>query len=148
MRRSRKNSKGFTLMEVVIATALFGILCAVSIMNLNVFSSSSKNSANELNSFLKRARAKAVATTQSYMIQPSSTSQITSKYAKNCSATTWTDDSSLSLKFPKGATLSGTAWSLCFNSRGMSESSTSIVINNTTGSKTVQVMLGGASRVL
>jgi hypothetical protein len=40
-----------------------------------------------------------------------------------------------------------TGWSLCYNSRGLSNNSANITVSNGTTSKTVQVVLGGGVQI-
>ena len=146
-----KNSKdcGFTMIELIVTLTIMGVLALIAIPAWRSLSSSSSDSATALVSHFKVVRAKALANTMAYKIYPSSTTQINVDSAANCSASTWTNDASLRFTLSDGSALSSTAWSFCYDSRGLS--SNSLTFNITATSKptiTIEAVLGGAVRQL
>ncbi len=142
-----KTESGFTLLEMMAVVAIFTVMSGIAIINLKEFSRPSENGAAQLLGFLKQARARALSTTSAYFVQPSTTTRIITKYGVNCSDASPVTDSTLVMNLPTGATLGATNWVICFTSRGLSDSNTTVDVNDAQGSKTIEVLLGGGVRI-
>ena len=143
-----KQADGFTLLETMAVLGIMTILMSMALLNLSKFNLNSSNAANEIASLIKNARAYGMTSTVTVLVKPVSTSKITVTTASTCGATTRTTVPELSLTLPNGATLSSTAWSLCYTSRGLSKESVNIAVSDRSLLKTVQVTLGGGIRVI
>ena len=142
------NCRGFTLFELLIVLAVLGTLIGMAALNLRALDSPLQNGTSQLLGFLKQVRAKAIATTLVYKVEPSSTTQLITKYAESCSALTMTTDADLTLDLPKGVSLTSTTWSVCFNTRGLADNNITVTLMDSKGkTKTVEVFLGGGVRV-
>ena len=140
-----KQETGFTVVELLVVFALVSIMSGLAVMNLNALSNSSENAAASLVGLLKQARARAISTTSAYFVVPASTNSIITQSGVNCSDPAPVEDTTLNLVFPAGASLGATTWSVCFTSRGLSDSNTEIVVNDIHSStRTVEVLLGGS----
>jgi prepilin-type N-terminal cleavage/methylation domain-containing protein len=145
-----KNCQGFTIVELLLVTAIAGILMGMGVLTLQSMNSPLHNGSAQLLGFFKQARAKAMATTAAYWVQPSSPTKIMTKFANNCSVdpATATADPQLVLDLPKGVNLTNTSWSLCFSSRGLAASSLTVTLQDVKNkSKSIEVFLGGAMRI-
>lgn len=140
-------SRGFSLFEVLVALSIFALLSTIAISNLKVLQSPVVTGAAELVSFFKAARAKAISTTMAYTVKATSSTSVVTTYAKTCSTTPQTDDATLALTLPRGATLANTGWSVCYNTRGIGDTSIDIDVRDGAVTKTVQVVLGGGVRI-
>lgn len=139
---------GFTIVELLVAFAIISVLSGIAIMNLNALSNSSENAAASLVGLLKQARARAIASTSAYFVVPTSTTSIVTRSGTTCSDASPVDDPTLTLQLPSGASLGATAWSVCFTSRGLSDSNTEVVVNDIhSHSRTVEVFLGGGVQI-
>ena len=138
---------GFTLIELLVAVVILGILGSIAAFNFSELANPAVNGASELAGFIRRARAKALASTMAYTIKPSASNKVITTYAPTCSTTDQTIDNILTLTLPTSAYLTQTAWSICFNTRGLSDSSANIIVQDDFTQKTVQVVLGGGVRV-
>ena len=143
-----KRNRGFTLLELMAAMAILGVTATITGYNLMSLHDPLEAAANQMTSNLKLARARAMATTAAYRILPTSSNQIMAQYGTDCSATSWTDDTQLSLDLEDPISVS-TGWSFCFNSRGTvtTAPASTIVLNSTeagAGSTEILVYLGGA----
>jgi Tfp pilus assembly protein FimT len=136
------------VLELLVAISLTTIITRIAIINMRQFSNPADNGAAQLAAFFKATRQQGMTSTRAYKISPTSNSNIKTSYADTCSAATFTDDTALTFKLPSGAILLGTTWSLCYTPRGLSSSSANIQLNDGTKTRTVQVVLGGAVRVL
>ena len=141
------NPKGFTLIEMVVVIALMSILIGTASINLLEFNDPAKNAASATLGFLKRARGKALNTTSAYTVKPASSYALKTTIGTSCTATQ-TDDTSLVMDLPDGASLGATNWSICYSSRGLSDTSIDISLSDSRKSYTVQVLLGGGLRIL
>ena len=142
------SQNGFTLVEMLVVFLMIACLSGIAVMNLKALSSPSENGAAQLLGFFKHARAKAISTTSAYFVMPTSTSTVITKFGTNCSDAAPVNDSALRLNLPSGASLGNVGWSVCFTTRGLSDSNTTVTVNDTeNGSKTVEVLLGGGVRL-
>ncbi len=142
-----QKQKGFTVLELITAMAIGSLLMGIAVINLNAFANPSNNGASELMGFIKRARAKAMATTHSYTVYASSSNSVAAKFGQNCSTETWTDDPELATTLPNGASLDSTEWEICYSSRGLSADSADITVRDSRATRLVQVVLGGGVRI-
>ena len=145
---SLTRAHGFTLIELMVVMAIGGILTGMAAYQLKELDNPAQNSAAQVMTFLKKSRAKALATTYAYRVRPKNSTELETHYAISCSSATFTLDSSLGLKLPSTASLSNTSWSLCFAPRGTLSTSFDIVISDPKRSVTVQVAMGGGMRKL
>lgn len=142
------SSSGFTILELITVMTIAGILSGMAVMNLNALSNTSENAAAEFAAFLKQTRARAITSTAAYFVQPSNNHKVITKIGNNCSDTSPVVDPLLAINFPTGASLASTTWSLCFSSRGLSDSNLSVTINDIhSRTRTVEVLLGGSIRI-
>lgn len=145
--KMRKNA-GISLLEMMVVLVLGTMLSYISFVNLRKFSNPAINAAASLSSYIKGIRQQALLSTRAYKITPISSTQARASYATSCSSTSFTVDSTTTFKMPSGSALSSTSWSVCYSPRGLSPSSVNIIINDSSKTKTVQVALGGAVRIL
>lgn len=144
----QKTYKGFSVLEVLVALLISGVLAGMAMLNARALYHPSSGAAESLANFIKAARSKALATTSTYTIVPVSSTVIKTTVSTSCSSTTQEDDLDLVLEFEDGASLDDTNWSICFSSRGTSNSSATISVSDNYGSGQVQVVLGGGTRIL
>ena len=142
-----QQSNGFSILELIAVMSLIAIMSCIAAFNYRALSNPQDAAAMELMSFIKQTRSKAIASTQSYTIRPSSSTTVITTVSSSCSGAQ-TQDSLLTLTLPNGASLTSTTWSICFEPRGISHNAVDIGVAQERGSKTVQVVLGGAVRVL
>ena len=142
-----RSSKGFSVVELIAVLGLMTVLCGIAVFKYKDLGNPQNAAAMEVMTFIKQTRSKAIASTWAYTIKPSSLSKIDATYGSSCTAAQ-TPDPQLSLKMPNGSSLTSTTWSICYEARGLSRNAVDIGVSQPTGSKTVQVVLGGAVRVL
>ena len=145
--QKRNREKGFSLLELVITMSILTILMSMAVFNFHDLEQPATNGASELMGFLKKTRAKALATTLAYTAKPNDNSQVITTYGTTCSAAQQVD-TSLTLTLPNHAHLTDTEWMVCYSTRGLANSSIDIAISGSDGTKVVQVVLGGAIRIL
>lgn len=140
--------KGFTFLELLTVLAITGILIAIANFNLLALEDPASNGASELMGVLKKARAKALSSSTAYTISPVSTDEVMATVGVSCSSITQTEDTSFRFELPSRAHLSDTTWVICYDPRGLANTSADIQISDNLITRTVQVVLGGAVRVL
>lgn len=146
-RRARPVS-GFTLLELLVVMMLGAIMTSIAINNLDALSNPAQGAAAQLTGFLKEVRAKAISQTVAYKVTASSNRRIVTRFASTCSATTTTNDPSLTLNLPNSAALTATDWEICFTSRGLATVNTTITLQDQYVTKRVEVLLGGGVRTI
>ena len=148
MFRQPDSHRAFSLLELLVVMALGSILLGVALFNAKDYENQALTAASSFAGYLKTVRAKALATTYAYTLSAESPTQVVAKYSSTCSSETQTDDIAMNFILPAGTQFSEIPWSLCFTARGLSDSSQSISIQDHSYAKTVQIVLGGAVRVL
>ena len=145
---SRKNS-GFTMIEALVILAVLGIAVAGASLFLKPAAAPLQSATVLTEGYMRQLRARAMSTTSAYRMAPIDTMRLGASYAATCGATTWTDDPDFGLELPEGVEMSSTAWTLCFNSRGLASSNLTISLQHDQfGARDIEVLLGGTSRVL
>ena len=145
--RALSCSGGFTLIELLVTVSLIAILCGVAAFEYKALNNPQNAAAMEVMTFIKQTRSKAIASTYAYTIKPASSTELVTTYGSTCSAEQ-TSDNVLKLSLPDGSHLTSTTWSICYEARGLSRNAVDIGVAQESGSRTVQVVLGGAVRVL
>ena len=135
------NSRGFTLAEMLVAVAIFGILSATAAPYLFAMKLRFRldGAARQVFSEVMSARMKAINENTTYTITfPSNhTIQIVG------SATRTVDLQTLY----EGVTVSSSAATINLSSRGTSDAASTITITNSTGSKTVTLKITGSAMI-
>lgn len=163
-----RNSKGFTLTEILIVILLLGVMTALIAPNISFGINPLKDSTNRVAGIFKLARVKAMSQTSAYRMSQESVNQLKVERAKSCFDTSgWTKDNSFSTEDlslneasdiqglakneviqifsatatnPDGTTANlGTNWSICFNSRGVADKNVKLTIKNITKNTTQQI---------
>jgi Tfp pilus assembly protein FimT len=137
------------MIETLVVLSLIAISLGYAVSNLNQYNDPLQNGSAAIMGYIKQARARAVARTMAYHIAPSSSTRILSSSSSSCSDMTLTADNTLTLDLPSSTSLPDTSWSLCFTSRGLSDSNLVIDVQDQDGNtRSLEVVLGGAVRVL
>jgi len=142
-----KQNRGFSVTELLVVMALIITLFSARLFDSKRYANQALNGASSVMGFLKMVRAKALATTHAYTVSATSNTHIKTTYGTTCTATTQTNDTQLVLDLPQGAILTSTTWTLCYTTRGFSDTSLSISISDASHTKVVEVVLGGGVRI-
>jgi len=145
----RRSIRGYTIFELIVTMAIAGIMGALAMAALRSYVRHSDNAGAMIQGFVKQVRAKAIARTAAYRITASSLDGLSTSFADRCSDTSFTPDPTLSLDLPPNTRFTSMGWSLCMNTRGLSNSTHMLVIEGDGGERSpIEVMLGGATRRL
>jgi prepilin-type N-terminal cleavage/methylation domain-containing protein len=135
------NSRGFSLAEIIVAVAVFAILAAIAIPQFGAFRPKNRlnGAARQIYSQLMWARSRAVTDNSEYVVTfPSSqTMLITGATTRTVNIQSESVD----------VTLSSTATTIKFSSRGTADAAPTITLTNSGGSKTVRVRITGAATI-
>jgi len=136
-----KEARGFTLVEILVVTAVFGILAAIAVPQFSAVQPSFRlnGAARQVFSEIMSARMKAINENTTYTVTfpDNHTIQIVG------SATRTVDLQTLY----SGVTLSSSAATINLSSRGTADVSSTITLTNPSGSKTVSVKITGAATI-
>lgn len=133
--------RGFTLAEILIAVAVFGILAATAVPQFIAFRPKSRlnGAARQVYSELMWARSKAVNENSAYVVTfpTNQTIQITGSTTKTVSIQSEYSD----------VTLTSSASTITFSSRGTADVAPTITLTNSGGTKTVTVRITGTASI-
>lgn len=139
-------NEGVSLLELIVVLGLIGILATTATSSIGSLDSPLSNAAFSSSHYLRLARARAISTTSFVRVAPTSTSTIVATTGDSCTATQTVIDN-LSMNYDEGVTLGATDWHLCFTPRGLSDEHITFSFSHESGTKTIEVALGGGIRV-
>ncbi|MGE5220652.1 MAG: GspH/FimT family pseudopilin [Chloroflexota bacterium] len=146
MRSSKSESRwidnrGFSLGEILVAVTVFGILAGIAVPQFIAFQPTSRlnGAARQIYSELMWARSKAVNENSSYVVTfpTNQTMLISGATSKTVNIQTEYSD----------VTLSATASTITFTSRGTADVGPTITLTNSGGTKTVTVRITGTVNI-
>lgn len=138
---------GFSLLELLVALMISGVMASMALSGLKELNNPLQNGAAQLNAFLKQVRATAISQTVAYRVQAQGSGRVITKFGNGCSNATATD-TSLALVLPDRTLLTSTNFDFCFTSRGLANQNVILGIRDDSGTKNVEVLLGGGVRTL
>lgn len=141
------NSRGYSVFELMVVVGLIATLLSVSGSQLQNLNNNSVNGAAQLAAFIKTVRARSLATTSAYRIQPTSNTTVNVTYGADCEVGTAHTPSELELELPAGAILADDTWALCYTARGIADANAVVEIFDLDNQyKQIEIYLGGAVR--
>jgi len=148
------HNDGFTLLEVLVVLGIIAVLASVISMNFRGLQKPALSDARAISAAIKVARSKAISTTSAVQARFDIASKTLSlQQGESCDTATWTNlASSYNVTLNHAVTLvapaSLTPWEVCFNSRGLANSTPSLQIKDSRSPiYTISVFLGGAVKV-
>ena len=133
--------RGFTVAEMLIAVVIFGVLAAIAVPQFIAFRPTSRlnGAARQVYSELMWARSKAVSENSAYVVTfpTNQTMQISGSTTKTVSIQNEYSD----------VTLTSSASTITFSSRGTADVAPTITLTNSGGSKTVTVRITGTATI-
>jgi len=147
--RAKNNfERGYSLVELLVVITMISIIMSIALFDYRSLQDPVEHGAQQLTAFFRKTRAKALASTRAYFISPSTSQLVVTSYGTSCQDASPLVDGTLELELPSGAFMTDTDWSFCYSTRGFSDTSVDIIVSDGAESKTVEVVLGGAARVL
>ena len=155
------HSWGFTLIEVMTAVMILGVLTAIAAPIILFGTNSLKDTTARLASNIKLLRAKAVSQTSAYRLRAAASATgpaLSIEHATLCSDTAWTADPSFAVEdtqldrqvqitqvFVNGVAQPVDNWSVCYTSRGLATRNVTLTLTDAQrgGTTTITVFPGG-----
>jgi hypothetical protein len=142
-------SAGASLIELVVVSALLGIVLMIAALYLEPLEAPVQTGGELIDALIKQARAKAMAETTVHRIRPLDADSLVVEHASACSSLAWTLEPTMSLDLPRGVSLSATAWSVCFSPRGIASENLVFTLNHPEfPSRQLEILKGGTVRWL
>lgn len=145
-----RHSRGMSLVELLVILAILSIVVSIAIMNLRSFGNDLENAAQETSAFFKQARIRAINTTSAYRVVFESDTRLRAEYAVFCDDDEgWEHEPQLDLVLREDVVMDDADFDaeevlLCFNSRGIANEDTEVLLRDKQGrEKIVEVYMGG-----
>jgi prepilin-type N-terminal cleavage/methylation domain-containing protein len=145
--RSHSQDRGFSLMEILVAIAIFGILTASVVSNISILENPLINVSANLSHYIRLVRARAISQTRSIKITPVSNRLLTAASAQNCDEVSFDAEPDLTLDLGDDVTLASTSWTACFTQRGLADDYVTFSLATAEATKVVEIALGGGIRI-
>lgn len=160
-RRTAMSDAGITLIELLAAVTITGVLAAIAAPNINFGTQPVKDTTNRITASLKLTRAKAMSQTSAYRllrntsgVGPPVVVQIATRCTQPDAEWTqapgfvfedWQFDEGVNIDLVEvdGRTVTNTDWSLCFDSRGYAAQTLNLALEDENDTSQIQVFRGG-----
>lgn len=155
-RTTKRGAGGFTMIEMVMVLVIVGIMASIVAPTFRGMSNDLENGVREGASFLRLARAQAMATTSAYRMRAASASVFQGEYARGCDddEDEWVADARVRWELRDGVQVGGGGVQadsviVCYDSRGQANASPSLVLVEPSGDAgRIDVFLGGTVRAV
>jgi len=148
MRTSKvKQNAGFSLIELLAALALLGILCTVAFTNVGALENPLVSTSSNMSHYFRLVRVRAIAQTRSIRIAPSSAYRLEAGTASNCEAEAFEPLGELDFDLDEEVRLGSTEWEVCFTQRGLVHQAVAFELSGDNGTRTVEIALGGGVHI-
>jgi prepilin-type N-terminal cleavage/methylation domain-containing protein len=138
-----------TLIELIIVMAILTIGLGTASIFLKSTENPLKTGTVLVEGSFREARLMAIASTTAHRVSPAGSGGLQMEHAMTCAETTWIETDLPPLELPHDVVIENSDWSVCFNSRGVSNNNVVVTLTHPTfGSTRVEVLLGGTTRVL
>lgn len=142
-----KAEAGFSVIEMIVTLGLMAVITGIAISNIKALENPLADASFQMSHYIRLVRARAISRTTSVIIQPSSPSEVIAFSSDSCNGE-MAQIEELTLRFPEGATLSDTDWTVCINQRGLSDTNIIFELQNQEGKvRSIELALGGGVRI-
>lgn len=146
---SMTRQSGMTFIELLIVMVILTIGLGTASIYLKSTENFLKTGTVLLEGSFREARLMAIASTTAHRVSPAGSNGLQVEHAATCAETTWTQADLPQLELPHDVVIENSDWSVCFNSRGVSNNNVVVTLTHPDfGSTRIEVLLGGTTRVL
>jgi hypothetical protein len=141
--------QGVSILESIVVVLITAILLTIGMgIDYRPLQNPLITDTSNITSFFKHARGKAVSTTSAVMILPEGFGGIKAVRGISCEQIDIEDSPDFRISLHPEVSLGDIEWSTCFTSRGLATENVEISLVHQGKTKSIEIMLGGGSRIL
>jgi hypothetical protein len=138
-----------TAVELLVVVAIIGLAAGASVLYFKPLEAPVRTAGELIEGLVRQTRARAMSATTAHRLRPFSANRLVVEHARTCTSEAWTLDPRADLPLPRDVELTPTDWSVCFNSRGVTDSNVVLTLGHPRfESRRLEILLGGAVRWL
>lgn len=142
-----RESAGMSLIELSVVLGLLVVVLGLATISLRSMEAPLVRAGHMLDGIVKQTRSMAMSGTTAQRLRPINGDRLVVEHAPSCSSMAWTLDPRMELELPRGVALSDTAWSVCFDSRGIASDNIMLTLNHEDfASRQFEILKGGLLR--
>lgn len=147
--RRETAAAGFGMAEMLVVLTLLGLLAGAAALNLRPLEAPLRTAAEEVEALFRQTRARALATTTPHRVRPIAAGALVVERSTSCAGASWDEVPALALELPREVGFDATAWSVCFDARGLASTNLTLTLSHPpSGQRRLEVLLGGTLRRL
>ena len=140
---------GASLVELLVVLAILAAALGITALYFKPMEAPVQVGGELTDALLRQARARSISHTSVHRIRPIDVDSLIVESSSKCSSGAWSLEDDMTVDLPQGVTVAGTAWSVCFDSRGIASENVVVTFDHPEfASRQLEVLRGGTTRWL